>query len=198
MIAGAIASAPSRTASCKRFLIITSLLRRWNGIILVVIEGRAVVFNDLNVRFQTAIEQHLDAPRPRVHFGIFKRGSVANGVAVNEAPALHQMQLVAIEVPYAIQPRFPVEIGHVHHQGVALPVATRVPQPEVDVAIRVFGAVGIDGSNRMTELIEQGQVTGPLEDLERLAIVDAARRPEREALGSWIGGGARGGGFRAA
>ena len=102
------------------------------------------------------------------------------------------MEFVAIEIPYAIEPCFPVEIGHVDHQCVALPVAARISQPEVDVAIRVFGGVGVDGTNGMAELEEQSQVARPLEDLERLIAVNTARRSERKALGSRIGRSARG------
>jgi hypothetical protein len=98
------------------------------------------------------------------------------------------MKLVAIEIAHPIQPRFPVEIGYVDHQCLALPVAARISQPEVDVAIRVFRVVGIDRADGMAELEEQRQITRPLEDLERLVVVNAARCPERKALRSRIGG----------
>jgi hypothetical protein len=56
------------------------------------------------------------------------------------------------------------------------------------VAIRVFRVVGVDRANGVTELEEQRQVTQPLEDLERLVVVNAAWCPERKALRSRICG----------
>ena len=87
-----------------------------------------------------------------------------------------------LKFPYAIEPCFAVKIVHVDHQSVALPMAAGISQPEVDVAIRVFGAVGVDGSHGVTELEQQRQVARALEDLERLITVETARRSQREAL----------------
>src|SRR3984957_7500432 len=50
----------------------------------------------------------------------------------------------------------------------------------------MFGAVGMDGANRMAELEQQRQIARPLQDLERLITVNAARSPERKALRSRI------------
>ena len=91
----------------------------------------------------------------------------------------------------AIQPRLAVEVVDVDHQRVALPAGPRIAQPEVDVAVGMARAVGVDGPHRMAELVEQRQVARPLEDLERLTRVGAAEDAEREALVPRIGGRAR-------
>ncbi len=49
-------------------------------------------------------------------------------------------------------------------------------------------AVGVDRPDRMAELEHDRQVARTLEDLERLRVVDPARRAEREALRARIGG----------
>ena len=67
--------------------------------------------------------------------------------------------------------------------------------PEGVAAERALGvprAVGVNRPDRMAELIDDRQVARPLEDLKRLAAVDAARRPQREAFAPRVGGGAGG------
>ncbi len=63
-----------------------------------------------------------------------------------------KVQFVAVEVSDAIEPGFAVEVGHIDHERVALPVTAGISQPEVDVAVRVFCTVRVDGANGMAEL----------------------------------------------
>src|SRR4051794_35843438 len=52
-------------------------------------------------------------------------------------------------------------------------------------------SVRVDRAHRVPELEDERQVPVALEDLERLGVVDAARRAERPALEARIGGRAR-------
>ncbi len=76
-----------------------------------------------------------------------------------------------------------VEVLHVDDERVAFPPAARVAEPELVVGD--FGmqrAVRVDRAHRVAELKHERQVAVALEDLERLGVVDAARRAERPAL----------------
>src|SRR5204862_6184077 len=95
-----------------------------------------------------------------------------------------------VEVARAVEPRLAVELRDVHHEGVALPGGARVAQPEVERALGMARAVGVDGPYRVADLVDDRQVARPVEHLKRPAAPNAARRPQREALAARVGRGA--------
>ena len=70
-------------------------------------------------------------------------------------------------------------------------LARESPSQKSERALWMSRPVRVDGPDRMPELVYERQVAWPLEDLERLAAVDAARRAEGEALAPRVGDGAR-------
>src|SRR5689334_9906922 len=83
----------------------------------------------------------------------------------------------------AVSPRLVIKPDRVHHQGVAFPVADRIPEPGRPKRGVVRAAVGPDLPDIMIELENHEHPAGTLDDLhwERMQI--DPRHPWREAAG---------------
>src|SRR5437762_8335806 len=94
-------------------------------------ERHAVVFHELHVLLESAIERHADFPWPREHFGILDRRLVRDVVRIDPSVALHHVQLIAVEISRSIEPGFVIEIGHIDNQCLAVPMAAGPTHPEI-------------------------------------------------------------------
>ncbi len=111
---------------------------------------------------------------------IFDGGFVGNHIRAGARVALHHVQLVAMEIPSAVEPGLIVEAGDVDHQRVALPVSDGLAHPR----IRRSGS-GIFQKNvahRARVLIDERQRAGAFENLERVGHVSGARHAGQIAL----------------
>src|SRR6187397_2338986 len=68
-------------------------------------------------------------PRSTIGTRIIDRGFVVKRVLVRASPAFGDVHLIRVWVSEIIQPRTFVEVGHIHHEGVALPAAHGVTEP---------------------------------------------------------------------
>ena len=76
------------------------------------------------VVFLIAYQGESQRPGSRVHLRIFESGFVVDRVGVDEREAFDHMQGVATKMTQQVEPGPAIEIGHIDHQRVALPVAT--------------------------------------------------------------------------
>src|SRR5438132_4580722 len=58
----------------------------------------AGVLDELNIRFQTAIQRHRDSPWPRKNFRILNRHLVTNGVSTDGCEALNKVEGSAVKI----------------------------------------------------------------------------------------------------
>src|SRR5262249_56709333 len=86
----------------------------------------ARVLEELNTGFQTAVERHLDSPRPRKSFRILNRHLVANGIGIDGGKAFDKVERSAVKIPGSVEPILAVEARHVNDQCIALPVSDRM------------------------------------------------------------------------
>src|SRR5262249_47805532 len=83
----------------------------------------AGVLEELNIGFQTAVERHLDFPRPRKRFRILNRNLVANSVGIDGGKAFDKVERSAVKIPGSVEPILAVKARHVDDQRIALPVS---------------------------------------------------------------------------
>src|SRR5207253_11514857 len=96
----------------------------WRRGMKCVVKREAFVFEQLKVRFPVAVEDHGHLPRPHEHLRILDRHVVRNVIAIERREPLDHVQLVAVEVAGAIEPRIFVEIDVVDDERVAFPSAS--------------------------------------------------------------------------
>src|SRR5437870_59253 len=105
----------------------------------------------------------LDGPGPSPHRRIFDRDDVFKRGRAGARPALEQMQVLA----RALIIRLRTEVRHVDHEGIALPMATRVAIPLADVGRQVRTSVHDDvalPALPLAHVIEDRDATGRLHD----------------------------------
>ena len=105
---------------------------RWEGDTLVV---DVIDFNDqtwfdrsgnfhseqLRVLLFVAVQNHAHPPRPCEHRRVLDRHLIVDVIGVERREAFDQVQLIAVEVAGAIEPRLVAEIDVVHNQRIAFP-----------------------------------------------------------------------------
>src|SRR5262245_12453974 len=148
----------------------------------LVVEGEAFVFEDLSVWFAVAIQHHAHAPRPREHARILDGHFICDVVAIEWREALDQVQLLAVKISGAVEPRLVVEVDDVDDERVAFPSPARVAHPPVDVAWRMLRPVGVDRARRMHVLEQHRDAIGCLKDLKWVRHVHDSRDARQIAL----------------
>src|SRR5687768_14507348 len=93
--------------------------------------GLALVLEDA-IHVFLPVERHADLPCAREHFRILHGDLVAERVGVLEREPFLELQLFAMEVAGAVEPRLVVVVGHGDDQRVAFPAPARVAHPEID------------------------------------------------------------------
>src|SRR4029453_1947737 len=97
----------------------------------LVVKREAFVFEDLRIWFAMAVQHHADAPGTREHFRILDGHLIRDVVAIEWREALHQMQLLAVKVSGAVEPRLVVEVDDVDDERVAFPAGAPGAPPPV-------------------------------------------------------------------
>src|SRR5882757_2272513 len=93
-----------------------------------------------------------DRDRPRVYRRIREGGYIIVALVVGgEDVALLYVNVLTGEVAGSGEARLGVVIAHIHHQGVALPMATRIAVPEFDVGGQVGLAIQMNDAPARTE-----------------------------------------------
>src|SRR3989442_2327620 len=76
------------------------------------------------------------------------------------------MKGVAVEISNDIKPGLVVVIGYVDHQRVSLPVAARVPHPQLDAVSNMRTPIKGDDARTMVELLQDHDVSRRLKNLK--------------------------------
>src|SRR5690606_16190018 len=118
----------------------TSLIRL-RRIEVRVLERVAVVLDQLKVLLAMPMQDHAERPWTRVHLRAFERRRVLDRGLVAEPPAFDAVQLVAVVVPRAMEPRPCVEADDVDGRRVALPGASGVADPDIVEIVRMLRGV---------------------------------------------------------
>src|SRR6266850_3557596 len=93
-----------------------------------------------------------DRDRSRVYRRIRKGGYIVVALVVGgEDVTLLDVNVLTGEVPGPGESRLGVVIAHIHHQGVTLPVATRIAVPEFDVGRQVGLAIQMNDAPPRSE-----------------------------------------------
>src|SRR5690348_17658824 len=115
----------------------------------------------------------LDGPWTRPHGGIFDGHFVFEGLWPGAGPALDEVHVFA----RAEEIGFRTEVGHVDHQRVALPVASRIAEPLADIGRQVRAAAHSDvalPALALIQVVEHGDAAGRLNDSTEAATEQAA------------------------
>src|SRR6187397_2111033 len=144
----AMSAAAARLHSARVEFMSLSLVAAGLRIQLLVREALALVLEETRLRLLAAVEHRLHVPRPGEHLRVLDGHAVADVIGTLGREALDHVQLLGMEVAGAIEPGLVVEVHRVHHQRVAVPSTTRVPQPPVDWTFGMWGAVGKDRADR--------------------------------------------------
>ena len=96
----------------------------------------ARVFVDfvLAVVCKSTDEARRQLPGMSVYGSVCDRGFIVDRFIVDDSKPLDKVGGGAIEIADHVQPGFGLEIGHIDHQRIALPVATRVSLPQFDIS----------------------------------------------------------------
>src|SRR5690606_21625096 len=127
-------------------------------------ERVSVVLDQLEVLLPMAVEDHAQRPRARIDFRVFEGRRVLDRGAVEEPPALDDVELIAVIVPGTIEPGSSVEADAVDDQRVAFPRSARISHPQVVEVVRMLRAVRMDRTRRMAELLDDDEIPLALED----------------------------------
>ncbi|MGP0073655.1 MAG: hypothetical protein ACLPWF_17200 [Bryobacteraceae bacterium] len=80
-----------------------------------------------------------------------------------------------------------VEVGDVHHQSAAFPVAARIAHPEIE-PVQMFAAVQINGSVGVRVLIDDREILARLKNLKRHREQRDPRHARQVAFLDGVGG----------
>src|SRR5579863_489540 len=130
-----------------------------------VIAFAAFLLSEFEARLRDAVKRHADLPGLAIRFGIFNSGLVIDRVRRGARIALDHVERLAVRMPRRVEPRLGPEIGHVDHQRVALPVADRIAQPQVD-AIQMVARSSSNDALVVHVLVHEHDVSGPLQNLK--------------------------------
>src|SRR5580692_6588637 len=103
------------------------LLHRLYFVAFDVLEA-VLVFAELLTESPLGMQRvgHVGGPGLRVGFGILEGDVVHQMVAIDAADSLDHVELIAVGMAHAIEPRLVIQIQGVRDQRVALPVPDRI------------------------------------------------------------------------
>ena len=81
-----------------------------------------------------------------------------------EVSPYHRFHITATDG--GVKPGLIVEVGYVHHQRIAIPVAARIPVPPIQT-VQMAGAVGENGAIVVNIFVGDQRIFGSFEDLKR-------------------------------
>src|SRR5271165_5305432 len=93
---------------------------------------RALEIHQLHVLLLPPVQRQADLPGTREDRFILDRRLVGDHIRTGSGVTLHDMQLVAVKIPRPVEPGLIIEALYINHQGVAFPVAHRLPHPRID------------------------------------------------------------------
>ena len=151
---------------------------------------QAFVLDDPRSRLLDAIENGPERPRPRVDDRVFDPRLVLDRVGSSHPVALDDVDLGAVEVAGAVQPRLIGQRDDVGDQRVSVPPVPRVTHPPVGV-VEVRPRVGVEHAKGVILLVDNREVARALKNLQRRRQVGRARNAGLIALDRRIGGRSR-------
>src|SRR5688572_30847796 len=89
----------------------------------------ALVFEELRMLLDAAIQRHAHLPGARKHFRIFDRDVVLKDIAADGRVAFDDVERVTVKIAGAIEPCLAVERVDIDHEGVSLPWSARPAHP---------------------------------------------------------------------
>src|SRR4029077_12825453 len=110
--------------------------------------------------------RNLRGPRLGPRRGIFGSELVRDLIVGIAREALHQVQFL----PRSSESASSSEIGRIDHQRIALPMADRVSLPLAHVLRDMRAPVGGNDASGVVNLVEQGYVSWPLHNLEKITL----------------------------
>src|SRR5580698_379304 len=143
--------------------------------------GVALILHDLEVLLFMLQQRETDLPRSGKHFRVFDGCLVRNGIRARASETLDHMKSIAVVVTRRIQPSLIVEVGRVHHKGVAIPVSDRIAHPKLDIR-KMLLPPEINVPHRANILRKDGKLRWPLSDLEWIGGVHEPRDSRHETL----------------
>src|SRR5262249_15106736 len=140
----------------------------------------AGVLEELNIGFQTAVERHLDSPRPRKSLRILNRHLVVNGVGIDGGKAFDKVERSAVKIPGSVEPILAVEARHADDQRIALPVSDRMTH--VCIVWRPLDFIQMDRARRVCKGECHLNLVRALDDLKRIRHIHCPWYPRQITL----------------
>src|ERR1700693_3716760 len=92
-------------------------------------ELNALEVQQLRVFLHVAVQRRADLPGPRKYFWVLNGGFIPKDAGTAGRVAFDDVKSIAMIVSRAVEPGALVEPGHIHHQRVAFPMASRLAHP---------------------------------------------------------------------
>src|SRR5579862_9814233 len=91
----------------------------------------ALVFEQMRIRLDMAIERHADFPGSREYARVLNRSLVVNQVRAPTRITFDNVQSAAVKVAGTIQPGLIVKPGYVDHERISFPASHRPTHPAI-------------------------------------------------------------------
>src|SRR5579863_1659992 len=137
---------------------------------------RAVLFileADILHEFQSGFElEHSTLfPGRGVGLGIVHRYFVRHRLRTRAPKTLGEMKLIAMGMAVGVEAGLVVHLGHVDHQGVAIPLSNGISEPGGVEIFRVLAAVGGDRAEDVPGFVQNHHAIRSLDNLNRVGSV---------------------------
>src|ERR1700722_11709859 len=130
--------------------------------------GVTLELHDLEILFRMKSYRQADLEWFGQNLRIGDGCLICNRIRAGSRESLNYMQIAAVEIPGCVEPSLVVEVRHVHHQSVALPMPPRIAQPVLQ-AVQML-ALHLDVANGVDILRQEGDdwLIRRLHDLKRI------------------------------
>src|ERR1700722_9700529 len=96
--------------------------------LLIALASETIGFEEI-VAGCRSLQLKLHLKRSRKYLRIVERRVIVDGVFVDRSEPLNDMQRIAVKMSSHIEDRFIVVVGHIHHEGIPLPMTSRIAHP---------------------------------------------------------------------
>src|SRR5262245_18797134 len=94
-------------------------------------ERHTVELDELNIRFNAAIERETELPRTRENLRVLDSRFVLDVIRTKRCVAFYHMEFIAMEISCPVEPRMFGEPCYVNDERIALPSAIRPSVPRL-------------------------------------------------------------------